>query len=182
LSRVNNNNRSDSGSSKYTINEKIRASEVRVIEGLPNGVYSKEEALSEAKKLGLDLVLINANASPAVCKIVDFKKFIYQEKMKIKDLDRNQLKMVMKEVKFTPNIGDNDYEVKKKSVIKFLEKGNKVKASVFFKGRTIMFKDRGELILTKLAVEIEEYGIPEGVPKMEAKNRMGFIIKPKKNK
>jgi len=180
LDRRNDNKRNNSAASKYTINDRIRATEVRVIEGLPNGIYSKEEALSEAKNLGFDLVLINANASPAVCKVVDFKKFLYEEKKRVKDSEKKQIKVVLKEVKFTPNIGDHDYDVKKKSVIKFLEKGNKVKASVFFKGRTIMFKDRGELILAKLAIEIEEYGIPESVPKMEARNRMGFIIKPKK--
>ena len=168
--------------SNYILNERIRAIEVRVVEGLPNGVYSKEEALSQAKELGLDLVLISENASPPVCKVVDLNKFLYQEKQRIKDQDKKQVKIVLKEVKFTPNIGEHDYEVKKRNVIKFLERGNKVKASVFFKGRTVVFKDRGELVLAKLAIEIEEYGIPEAMPKMESKNRMGFVIKPKKSK
>ena len=180
MSRKNNNLRRESAASKYTINERIRATEVRVIEGLPAGIYSKEEALKEAEKLNFDLVLINANASPAVCKVVDFKKFLYEEKKSKKDSEKKQIKVVLKEVKFSPNIGDHDYEVKKRSVIKFLEQGNKVKASVFFKGRTIMFKDRGEIVLAKLATEIGKYGIPESVPKMESRNRMGFIIKSKK--
>lgn len=175
-----NNNGREVPGYKYVINDRIKSVEVRVVEGLPNGVYSTSEALREAEKIGFDLVLISPNANPPVCKVVDFKKFLYQEKQKEKDLVKNQTKVVVKEVRFTPNIGDNDYEVKKKKAIEFLIKGNKVKASVFFKGRTIMFKEKGELVLVKLASEIEEYGIPEGVPKMESKNRMGFIIKPKK--
>jgi len=182
LGKINSKNQKSSNSNSYIINEKIKSEEVRVVEGLDVGIYTKEEALSEAKNLGLDLVLISPNANPPVCKVVDFKKFLYEEKKKKKDLEKNQIKILIKEVKFTPNIGENDYEVKKKSVIKFLEKGNKVKASVFFKGRTVMFKDRGELILAKLATEIEEYGVPEDMPKMEAKNRMGFTIKPRKIK
>lgn len=167
--------------SKYTINDGIRAREVRVVEGLPQGVYSIEDALKEAKNLGLDLVATNLNTSPPICKIVDFKKFLYQEKQKAKDLEKNQVKIVVKEVQFSPNIGEHDYETKKKNVIKFLSKGNKVKCTVFFKGRTIMFKDRGELVLARLATEVEEYGIPEAMPKLMGK-RMAFIIKPKKNK
>ena len=167
--------------SKYTINDRIRAREVRVVEGLPQGVYSIEDALKEAKNLGLDLVATNLNTSPPICKVVDFKKFLYQEKQKAKELEKNQVKIVVKEVQFSPNIGEHDYETKKKNVIKFLSKGNKVKCTVFFKGRTIMFKDRGELVLAKLATEVEEYGIPEAMPKLMGK-RMAFIIKPKKNK
>lgn len=173
------NNKREMSGSNYIMNDRIKSEEVRVIEGIPTGVYSRDEALMEADKLGLDLVLISPNANPPVCKIVDFKKFIYEQKRKNKDIEKNQVKVVVKEVRFTPNIGDNDYEVKKKKAIELLSKGNKVKASVFFKGRTIMFKEKGELILVKLASEISEYGIPEDIPKMESKNRMGFIIKPK---
>lgn len=176
----NNKKTNDSAASKFIINDKIRATEVRVIDGLPNGIYSKDDALDEAKNLGLDLILINANTSPVICKVVDFKKFLYEEKKRVKNSEKKQIKIVVKEVKFTPNIGDHDYGVKKKSIIKFLERGNKVKASIFFKGRSIMFKDKGEIILSKLAIEIEDYGIPESIPKMESKNRMSFVIKPKK--
>lgn len=182
MGKRNNRNEKRSNDNNYVINERIRTDEVRVVEGLDAGIYSKEEALAEARSLGLDLVLISPKANPPVCKVVDFKKFLYEEKKRKKDLDKNQIKVVVKEVKFTPNIGENDYEVKKKNVIKFLEKGNKVKVSVFFKGRTIMFKDRGELILARLATEVEEYGTAEDVPKMEARNRMGFMLKPKKTK
>jgi len=174
------NKRNDRGN-KYVINNNIRAREIRVVEGLEVGIYTKENALTEAENLGLDLVLITPDANPPVCKVIDFKKFLYEEKKKIKEREKNHVKVVIKEVKFTPNIGEHDYEVKKKSVIKFLKKGSKVKTSVFFKGRNIMFKDRGEFLLAKLATEIEEYGTPEEMPKMEARNRMGFTIKPKKN-
>lgn len=168
-------------SDKYTLNDKIRAKQVRVVEGLSeNNIYNIEDAIRQARELELDLVLINANASPPICKVIDFNKFLYKEKQKEKEQKKNQSKVVLKEIKFTPNIGDNDYEVKKKKIIEFLEDGFKVKASIFFKGRNIMFKDRGELILSRLAIDIEKYGIPENVPKMESRNRMGFIIKSKK--
>jgi len=168
-------------SSKYTINDRIRAIEVRVIEGLENGVYSKEDALRQAKDLGLDLVATNLNTSPPICKVVDFNKFLYQEKQKEKDLVKNQVKTIIKEVQFSPNIGEHDYETKKRNVMKFLEKGNKVKCTIFFKGRTIMFKEKGEYVLARLASEIEDCGTPESMPKLIGK-RMAFIIKPKKNK
>lgn len=170
-----NNGRRERPGSNYKTNEQIRFPEVRVVEGIDQGIYKTNEAIEEARAIGKDLILAN----PPVCKVMEFSKFLYLEKKKQKTQNANQTKIVVKEVQFSPNIGENDYDVKKKSIIKFLEKGNKVKASVFFKGRTIMFKDKGELILAKLATEIEEYGIPESVPQMFGKN-MSFIIKPKK--
>lgn len=174
-----NNGRREKPGSNYKTNEQIRFPEVRVVEGLDQGIYKTNEAIAEAKAIGKDLILVSENANPPVCKVMEFSKFLYIEKKRQKTQNANQSKIVVKEVQFSPNIGDNDYDVKKKSIIKFLEKGNKVKVSVFFKGRTIMFKDRGELILAKLATEIEEHGIPESVPQMLGKN-MSFIIKPKK--
>ncbi len=165
--------------SKYKINENIKYQEVRVISGLENGIYDTRDALREAKLFGLDLILISEKANPPVCKAMEFSKFLYDEKQKEKELLKNQKKVVLKEVQFSPNIGEHDYETKKKNIIKFLESGNKVKASVFFKGRTIMFKDKGELILTKLAIEVGDFGIPEDMPKLVGKN-MTFILKPKK--
>lgn len=165
--------------SKYKINEKIRYPEVRVVEGLSTGIYKIDEAIKQASQLGLDLILISENANPPVCKVIEFSKFLYQEKQKEKEIKDKQVRIVVKEVQFSPNIGDHDYETKKNNIIKFLEKGNKVKAIVLFKGRTIMFKDRGELILAKLATEIEDYGIPETLPTMMGKSLL-FIIKPKK--
>lgn len=179
---MNNNNKRggrELPGSKYKINENIRFQEVRVIDGLPNGIYDTRDALREAQTFGLDLILISEKANPPVCKVMEFSKFLYEEKQKEKELLKNQKKVVLKEVQFSPNIGEHDYETKKKNVIKFLQDGNKVKATIFFKGRTIMFKDKGELILAKLAVEIEEYGVPEALPKLMGKNMM-FILKPKK--
>ena len=164
--------------SQYKTNEKIKFPEIRVVEGLENGIYDTRDALRQAQDLGLDLVLVTEKANPPVCRVVEFSKFLYEQKQREKENSKNQIKVVVKEVQFTPNIGDHDYEVKKKNVIKFLEKGQKVKALVFFKGRTIMFKDRGELILAKLATEVEDYGVPEALPKLMGK-KMSFIIKPK---
>lgn len=163
--------------SKYKTNKQINYPEVRVIEGLNKGVYKTSEAIIEAENLGLDLILVTEKANPPVCKVMEFSKFLYQEKQREKEQKSN--KTVLKEIQFTPNIGENDYEVKKKKVIKFLQQGHKVKATVFFKGRTIMFKDKGTLVLTRLASEIEELGVPEAMPKLMGK-RMMFIIKPKK--
>lgn len=165
--------------SKYKTNENVTYPEIRVVEGLPNGIYSTKDAIREARSFGLDLILISEKANPPVCKVMEFSKFLYEEKQREKENSKNQKKTVVKEIQFSPNIGDNDYETKKKSIIKFLQDGNKVKATVFFKGRTIMFKDKGELILAKLAVEIEEYGTPESLPTLMGKNMM-FILKPKK--
>lgn len=175
--RKNNNGRQLPGT-QYKTNEQIKFPEVRVVEGLENGIYETRDAVRQAQALGLDLVLVTENAKPPVCRAVEFSKFLYEQKQRDKDNAKNQKKVVVKEMQFTPNIGDNDYEVKKKHIIKFLETGNKVKATVFFKGRTIMFKDRGELVLAKLATEIEEYGVPESMPRLEGK-RLSFIIKPK---
>jgi translation initiation factor IF-3 len=175
------NQRREKPGSNYKTNEQITCPQVRVIEGIDQGIYDTNEALAEAQRLGLDLILITESANPPVCKILDFSKFLYEEKRKKKANAANQIKTVVKEVQFTPNIGENDYNVKKKNVIKFLENGNKVKVSVFFSGRNIMFKDRGELLLAKLATEIEDVGIPESMPQMFGKNMM-FIIKPKKAK
>ncbi len=167
--------------SKYKTNEKIRFPEVRVIEGLANGVYKTSDAIRDANKIGLDLVLISETANPPVCKAVDFTKFLYQEKQKEKEQKDKQAKVVIKEIQLSPNIGEHDYETKKKHVIKFLSQGNKVKVSVFFKGRSIMFKDQGELVLAKMTTEVGEYGLPESLPKLMGKN-MSLIVKPKKTK
>lgn len=178
--RKSSGNKRELPGSNYKTNEQIRFPEVRVVEGLYQGIYKTSEALQEAKRIELDLILINENANPPICKVMDFTKFLYNQKKAKKINEANQSKSTLKEVQFSPNIGEHDYEVKKKSVIKFLERGDKVKVSVFFKGRTIMFKDKGEYILAKLATEIETYGVPEALPKMNGKNLL-FIIKPKKS-
>ena len=181
MSNGNNKGRREVPGSKYKTNEKIRFPEVRVIEGLTNRIYKTYDAIKEANEMGLDLVLISETANPPVCKAVDFAKFLYQEKQREKEHKDKQVRVIIKEIQLSPNIGEHDYETKKKHVIKFLSQGNKVKVSVFFKGRSIMFKDQGELVLAKMTTEVEEYGLPESLPKLMGKN-MSLIIKPKKTK
>jgi len=181
LRRRNTGKRRNKPGSKYKTNEKIRATEIRVVEGLDNGIYDTSDALEQAKDLGLDLVMISEKANPPVCKVIDFRKFLYEEKKRKQEQKKKQTKVVMKEMRFTPNIGNNDFEVKKKKIIEFINEGNKVKATVFFKGRNIMFKDRGKKLLVQLADDISDIAIPESMPKLEGK-RMSFILKPSKKK
>lgn len=139
------------------------------------------EAIAMATELGLDLVEISPNASPPVCKIIDYKKFLYEQKKKQKELKARQSKVVVKEIRFGPNTDDHDFTFKLNHAIKFLKEGFKVKAYVFFKGRTIVFKERGEILLLRFAQDVEEYGIIEQLPKLEGK-RMIMMINPKKKK
>jgi len=134
-----------------------------------------------AAELGLDLVEISPNAVPPVCKIIDYKKFLYEQKKREKTLKAKASQVTVKEIRFGPNTDDHDYEFKKKNAIKFLKDGSKVKAYVFFKGRTIVYKDKGQILLLKLAQEVEEYGTVESMPVMEGK-RMTMFIAPKKKK
>ncbi len=127
----------------------------------------------------LDLVEISPKANPPVCKIIDYKKFLYEQKKKQKELKAKQIKVVVKEIRFGPNTDDHDFEFKLNHAKKFLSDGSKVKAYVFFKGRTIVFKDRGEILLLKFAQELEEYGVVESMPKLEGK-KMIIMINPKK--
>lgn len=166
----------------YKINEKIRASEVRLVgENVKVGVYSTQEALKIAQDLELDLVEISPNAEPPVCKATDYKKFLYEKKKREKEVKSNAQKTVIKEIRFGPNTDDHDFEFKAKHAEGFLKDGAKVKAFVQFKGRAIVFKDRGELLLLKLAKHLEEVGAVEQLPKMEGK-RMLMFIAPKKKK
>ena len=142
-------------------------------------VYAIEDALKLAEDRELDLVEISPKADPPVCKIVDYKKFLYMQKKKQKELKAKQSKVVIKEIRFGPNTDDHDFQFKLKHAHKFLEEGSKVKAYVFFKGRTIVFKERGEILLLKFATELEEVGIVEQMPKLEGK-RMTMMINPKK--
>jgi len=177
LKNKNNRRKREIPGSKYKKNEKIRVPQVRVVEGLINAdMYNTSEAIRQAQNLGLDLILISEKANPPVCKAVEFSKFLYEEKKRKKEQKDKQVKVVLKEVQFTPNIAKNDYETKKRNIIKFLKKGNKVKATIFFKGRNIMFKERGQEVLLRLATEVEEFGIAESLPKLIGK-RMSFTIK-----
>ena len=143
------------------------------------GVYPTSKALAIAKEQGLDLVEISPNAKPPVCKVVDYKKFIYDQKKRKKVQNAKASKVVVKEIRFGPNTDEHDYEFKKKHAIKFLKNGAKLKAYVFFKGRSIIFKDQGQILLLKLAQDLEEYGKLEQMPKLMGK-RMTIFIQPKK--
>lgn len=165
---------------QHRINENIRANEIRlVIEGEEPQVMSVSAALKIAEEQELDLVEISPNAKPPVCKILDYRKFLYTQKKKQKELKAKQSKVVIKEIRFGPNTDDHDFNFKLEHARKFLEEGSKVKAYVFFRGRTIVFKDRGEILLLKFAQELAEVGVVEQMPKLEGK-RMIIMINPKK--
>ena len=165
---------------EHKINEKILAREVRLIlDGAEPVVLSTSEALRMAEEQELDLVEFSPNAVPPVCRILDYRKFLYNQKRKQKELKAKQSKVVLKEVRFGPNTDDHDFNFKLAHARKFLEEGNKVKAYVFFRGRTIVFKDRGEILLLKFAQELADIGAVEQLPKLEGK-RMIIMINPKK--
>lgn len=145
------------------------------------GVYSTRDALSQAKEQGFDLVEISPKADPPVCKIMDYKKFLYEQKKRDKALKSKATKVVIKEIRFGPQTDDHDYAFKKKHAEKFLMDGAKLKAYVFFKGRSIVYKDQGEILLLKLASELEEIGKVEQMPRLEGK-RMTMFLAPKTNK
>ncbi len=164
------------------INEDIRVSKIRLVgDNIEQGVYTTDEARKMAKELELDLVEISPSADPPVCKIIDYKKFLYEKKKKDKEIKAKAVKTVIKEIRFTPNTDDHDFEFKAKHAEKFLEEGAKVKAMVQFRGRNIAFKDRGELILLKLAKYLEDVGSLEQMPKLEGR-RMFVFLTPKANK
>lgn len=165
---------------QHKINEKITVPEVRVVgEGIEPGIYPTRKALQMVEEQGLDLVMITEKANPPVCRIVDYKKFLYEQKKKEKELKAKQQKVVIKEIRFGPQTDDHDYEFKKRHARGFLEEGSKLKAYVFFKGRSIIFKDQGEILLLKLAQELEDVGKVEQLPKLEGK-RMIMMMAPKK--
>ncbi len=167
---------------EHRTNHMIRVPEVRLVgENVPVGVYPIQEALKMAQDQQLDLVEISPGANPPVCKIIDYNKFLYNEKKKKKEMKANSKTSEVKEVRFTPNTDDHDFEFKSKHAEKFLQEGNKVKAHVQFKGRAIMFKERGELLLLKLADKLKDVGVLEGLPKMEGK-RMQVMFAPKSQK
>jgi len=166
----------------HKINEFIKAPSVRVVgDNIEPGVYSYKEAMSMARNQELDLVEISPKADPPVCKIIDYKKFLYQQKKKQKEIKAKAVKVVVKEIRFGPNTDDHDYNFKLKHAEKFLQDGAKVKAYVFFKGRSILFKDKGEILLLKFAQELEELAKVEQLPRLEGK-RMTMFLAPKKKK
>ncbi|WP_091894818.1 translation initiation factor IF-3 [Polaribacter sp. KT25b] len=168
---------------QHRINEKIKyVDEVRLVgDNVEVGVYPLAKAKDLAKEQELDLVEISPKAKPPVCKIIDYKKFLYEQKKREKVLKSKATKVTIKEIRFGPQTDEHDYEFKKKHALKFLQEGAKLKAFVFFKGRSIIFKEQGQILLLKLAQELEEYGKVEQLPKLEGK-RMIMFIAPKKLK
>ena len=165
------------------INEEITASQVRLVgENIPEqGVYSLREALRMADEQELDLVEISAKADPPVCKIMDYQKYLYQQKKKAKEMKSNSAKIVIKEIRFGPNTDEHDFQFKLKHAREFLSSGDKVKASVFFKGRSIVYAEQGEKLLLRFAVELEDVARAEQMPKLEGK-RMIMMMAPIKKK
>lgn len=166
----------------HRINNRITARVVRVVgDNVEPQVMSIGEAIRLADEMELDLVEISPKADPPVCKITDYQKFLYQQKKKQKEMKAKATKVVVKEIRFGPNTDDHDYNFKLKHAIKFLEDGAKVKAYVFFKGRSILFKEKGEILLLRLAQDVEDYGVVEQMPRLEGK-RMTITFTPKKKK
>lgn len=164
----------------HQINEKIKAKEVRLVgDNVEQGVYPLSDALKFANEQELDLVVISDKSEPYICRILDYKKFLYEQKKKQKELKAKQVKVVVKEIRFGPQTDEHDYEFKKKHAEKFLEEGAKLKTYVFFKGRSIVFKDQGEILLLKLAQDLEAFGKVDQLPKLEGK-RMIMMMSPKK--
>lgn len=167
----------------HKINEHIRAEKVRLVgENIKVDVYTIAEALKIAQDLELDLIEISPKADPPVCKVGDYKKFLYEKKRREKEIKSKAQKTVIKEIRFGPNTDEHDFEFKSNHAEKFLKDGAKVKAYVHFKGRAIVFKDRGELLLLRLAKRLEDLGAVEQMPKLEGKRMIMFIAPKKKAK
>ncbi len=165
---------------QYRTNERVRAREVRLVgDNVEQGVYPISQALKIAEEQGLDLVEISPNAAPPVCRVIDYQKFLYQLRKKQKEQKAKSVKVVVKEIRFGPQTDDHDYNFKLKHAKGFLEEGSKVKAYVFFKGRSILFKEQGEVLLLRFASDLEEFGKLEQMPVLEGK-RMTIMISPKK--
>jgi len=166
----------------HRVNDRIFAKEVRVIaDGVEPAVYPIAKALEMAREMELDLVEISPNAVPPVCKLVDYKKFLYDQKKKQKEIKAKAQKVEVKEIRFGPNTDEHDFDFKVKHAIKFINEGSKVKAFVFFKGRAIVFKDRGEILLLRMAQALEDIAVVESMPKLEGKKMIMFLT-PKKKK
>lgn len=174
--RINNNKKEE----LHRINEKIRVPQVRLVgENVEQGVYSTHDALKLADEKGLDLVEISPNADPPVCRITDYQKFLYQQKKKLKEQKAKSVKVVVKEIRFGPQTDDHDFNFKLKHAKSFLEEGSKVKAYVFFKGRSILFKEQGEVLLLRFATELEDFAKVDQLPQLEGK-KMIIMLSPKK--
>ncbi len=177
---------------RFRVNDQIRIPDIRLVgdnlkelsetigQNIEAGIYPTRRVLEWADRMELDLVEISPKAKPPVCQIIDYKKFLYMRKKKEKEIKSNAVKTVVKEIRFGPNISEHDFDFKLKHAINFLKEGSKVKSYVHFRGRTIVFRDRGELVLLRFIKELAEYGAPEAMPKMEGR-RMIVVIAPKKS-
>ena len=172
--------KNDNLKGQHRINEQIRAKEVRIVgDDMEPAVYPIAQALRMAEDREVDLVEISPNAQPPVCKLIDYSKFLYQLKKRQKEQKAKQVKVDVKEIRFGPQTDDHDYNFKLKHAIGFLQDGDKVKAYVFFKGRSILFKEQGEVLLLRFANDLEEYGKVDQMPVLEGK-RMTIFLSPKK--
>jgi len=164
---------------QYRVNEQIRVREVRIVGDGDSTVMSTREALDMARNQGVDLVEISPNANPPVCRLIDYSKFLYQQKKRQKEMKAKQVKVEVKEIRFGPQTDEHDYQFKLKHAKEFLQEGNKVRAYVFFRGRSILFKEQGEVLLLRFANDLEEFGKVEGMPSLEGK-KMFLYLAPKK--
>lgn len=170
----------DNNKQQYRVNEQIRVREVRIVgDGIESKVLPTREALQLAEQMEVDLVEISPNAQPPVCRLIDYSKFLYQQKKKAKEMKAKQVKIEVKEIRFGPQTAEADYAFKLKHAQEFLKDGNKVKAYVFFKGRSIVFKEQGEVLLLRFANDLEEIAKVESMPNMEGK-KMIIMLAPKK--
>ncbi|MBR3092300.1 MAG: translation initiation factor IF-3 [Bacteroidaceae bacterium] len=170
----------DNKKNQYRVNDQIRVREVRIVgDDIESTVVPIRKALQMAEEMGVDLVEISPNANPPVCRLIDYSKFLYQQKKKAKEMKAKQVKMEVKEIKFGPQTAEADYNFKLRHAKEFIGDGNKVKAYVFFKGRSILFKEQGEVLLLRLANDMEEIAKVENMPVLEGK-RMSIMLAPKK--
>ena len=164
---------------QYRVNEQIRVREVRIAGESGSTVMPTRQALEMAREQGVDLVEISPNAQPPVCRIIDYSKFLYQQKKRAKEMKQKQVKVDIKEIRFGPQTDEHDYQFKLKHAQEFLSEGNKVRAYVFFRGRSILFKEQGEVLLLRFANDLEEYAKVEQLPKLDGK-KMFLYLAPKK--
>ena len=171
--------KNDKIKNQYRVNEQIRVREVRIVGDDGSTVMPTRDALNMAREQGVDLVEISPNANPPVCRIIDYSKFLYQQKKRAKEMKAKQVKVEVKEIRFGPQTDEHDYQFKLKHAKEFLEEGNKVRAYVFFRGRSILFKEQGEVLLLRFANDLEEFGKVESMPSLEGK-KMFLYLAPKK--
>ena len=161
--------KTDKIQNQYRVNDQIRVREVRIVGESGSTVMPTKQALDMARQQGVDLVEISPNANPPVCRLIDYSKFLYQQKKRQKEMKAKQVKVEVKEIRFGPQTDEHDYQFKLKHAKEFLEEGNKVRAYVFFRGRSILYKDQGEILLLRFAKDLEEIGKVESMPSLEGK-------------